>query len=512
MEGTTASTVTVKGGTTGGSTTVTIQYGSLEPVTYTVTVVVRPTGTEVSSNPTNFSTEYGLIDVIWLNGTGKTTADITTVPNEPKLSGMTPVTWTENKDADGNITSWTEDETANSNWYSYRAGDGKTDTKTSEWANAKNADGSYFVWIPRFAYRITYYEDSGYTKVTGCYDGDGMWNAVDGTRRLKIDDGTETVTDTQGNKYIIHPAFGSNKELGGWRSDITGFWVAKYEMSRENSLDNGTTWGPQGTYDGGGGNTIITDLNKSSIRVVSKPYTENSEVSSWGFINIGNMYINSFGYDRAKESHLMKNSEWGAVAYLAQSQYGRNGNEVTINNSFYTGIAGDTVSADVSSSTTNTYNTSAGALASTTGNVYGIYDMSGGTWEIVAAWDTDAEDLNNYISSNGSSFASIGGASTEYATAYHNGTSSYSGNSTLYKVGKIGDATKEVNKGGAYSPTNTHQYLSWFGDTPFVAYSDFPFFDRGGSCIGSTGAGVYSSGYNSGNGGDSSGFRVVLVP
>ena len=45
----------------------------------------------------------------------------------------------------------------------------------------------------------------------------------------------------------------------------------------------------------------------------------------------------------------MKNSEWGAVAYLAHSQYGRNGHEITINNSsnFITGNAANEISADV---------------------------------------------------------------------------------------------------------------------------------------------------------------------
>ena len=59
----------------------------------------------------------------------------------------------------------------------------------------------------------------------------------------------------------------------------------------------------------------------------------------------------------------------GAVAYLAHSQYGRNGNKVTINNNrrYITGMAGDTVTASESYSTTNAYNTTAGMKASTTG-------------------------------------------------------------------------------------------------------------------------------------------------
>jgi hypothetical protein len=84
-------------------------------------------------------------------------------------------------------------------------------------------------------------------------------------------------------------------------------------------------------------------------------------------------------------SRIMRNSDWGAVTYLAYSKYGRNGTEVTINNSSecFTGRAGATISDDSSSSGTYTYETSEGQLASTTGNIYGVYDMSGGTTELV---------------------------------------------------------------------------------------------------------------------------------
>ena len=36
-------------------------------------------------------------------------------------------------------------------WYNYEA---------KEWANAQTEDGSMWVWIPRFAYKITYYTDA----------------------------------------------------------------------------------------------------------------------------------------------------------------------------------------------------------------------------------------------------------------------------------------------------------------------------------------------------------------
>lgn len=52
--------------------------------------------------------------------------------------------------------------------------------------------------------------------------------------------------------------------------------------------------------------------------MVSKP-----NVKSWTDIYIGNCYLNALNYNTTLDSHLMKNSEWGATAYLTHSQYGR---------------------------------------------------------------------------------------------------------------------------------------------------------------------------------------------
>ena len=127
---------------------------------------------------------------------------------------------------------------------------------------------------------------------------------------------------------------------------------------------------------------------------------------------------NIYGLTKSTESHLMKNSEWGAVAYLSQSQYGLNKQEVCINNvsldsggtkrinstgksgvdSVYavTGCTTGTIStggiirtmANINGTTGNTANNDVytwdqlnGCKASSTGTIYGIYDLSGGTWE-----------------------------------------------------------------------------------------------------------------------------------
>lgn len=64
--------------------------------------------------------------------------------NAPQLvEGMTPVKW--------NGSQWVETTTDDKEWYNY---------SKKQWANVRLADGSMFVWIPRYAYKIT----SGYNE------------------------------------------------------------------------------------------------------------------------------------------------------------------------------------------------------------------------------------------------------------------------------------------------------------------------------------------------------------
>ena len=92
---------------------------------------------------------------------------------------------------------------------------------------------------------------------------------------------------------------------------------------------------------------------------------------------------------------MMKNSEWAVVAYLSQSKYGKLGNtdytgankEVYQNKSdqFVTGCSyGSPSNGNTDYGCQYTYDIDInGTGASTTGNIYGIYDMSGGSWEYV---------------------------------------------------------------------------------------------------------------------------------
>lgn len=356
-------------------------------------------------------------------------------------------------------------------WYAYTEQTGTTETEgsgTSKWANVKMSDDSYFVWIPRYEYKILSGEG---TSTAGVID----INFIS----------TEKTTPTAG--YTIHPAFTSSAPNGGGFGEIPGLWVAKFEASQSNAT---------------------SESSGDSGKIKIQP-----NVQSWRSIKIGDMYTNALNYDTTSinntefDSHLMKNSEWGAVVYLAWSKYGRNGTEITINNSrsYITGNAGNTISASAASGTTNAWNTSKGMLASTTGNASGIYDMSGGAWEYVAGYVANG---NSNLSSNGSSFASTSvtsnSESTKYVTVYEKGSSdSQANNWNAYKAltNLRGDAMKET--ASSYSG-NT----SWNGDDSDFPSSGGPFFGRGGVYFDGSEAGAfYYHGF--GIAYSSCGFRIV---
>lgn len=329
---------------------------------------------------------------------------------------------------------WVTDETNSE--YSYKEQSGATTNGgTSHWANARvtiDDVDSYFVWIPRFAYKIdstNHVIDVKFIKNTGKI-------ATDGTVCKYADDPTlNTATD-----YIIHPAFTTNADLGGgWDTELSGIWVGKYESSK-------------------------SDSNGTKIKV-----QENS--TSWRTLTIGDMYTKSIDYSNDLQSHMLKNSEWGAVAYLTYSKYGRDRTKVTINdNSSYITADGDIV---------------LNKLQSSTGNVYGIYDLIGLSNEYVAAYykDGNATYMNNYASSFTSKKVS-----DKYSTVYTGTTSS--------SAFKYGDATYETS--------------GWSSDSSGFITTTNPFIHRSGY-YGDNNADLFRIIVNQGNLNDAIGFRISLV-
>ena len=401
--------------------------------------------------------------------------------NAPKLTeDMTAVVYDEGKKQ------WKKANIEEGKWYDY--GENK-------WANIMMNDGiqidsngyitsygSMFVWIPRYAYNIK----NGFHSSTA---GDIEVKFLKGTTTLTTDESNITYSQTSGNdKWLIHPAFEDGTKNGyangEWDKKIEGIWIAKFETSMETNGEHTET------SDESIGNVLTND----SIKAVSKP-----GVSSWRYIDIGNIYANSLNYNKRANSHMIKNSEWGAVAYLTYSKYGRNKQDITINNSstYITGNAGNTVGASDAPGITNAYDTEKGVLASTTGNIYGVYDMKKGAYEYTAS----------VIPTENSSIITFGGEianiekSNKYLTFYPIGEStqeqtdvsrSYLAWSNIY-----GDAIWETSNG-----INTDG-TTWNGGNVDVDNgNNEPFFLKGN---------IFSGGDKTGSKDIDSTSRIVLV-
>ena len=402
-----------------------------------------------------FSRKYGEVDIAFLNGK---TNSVSSSANAPVLgANMTPVNF--------NSSNNTWEEVSEGDWeYSY------IDTpKQSKWANAVVKDGEgnitgYFVWIPRYAYKITYY-DSSFTNVVGYSDARGIVTANGGEY---IGAGSRRKA---GDNYVVHPTFTNDIEVGGWDSELEGIWVAKYEASSSNPSVNF-----------GGGDTIDLD-----VKVLPG-------ITSWRYIKIGTIYTVSRNYSEENNSHLMKNSEWGAVAYLSYSNYGI-GRETkvaqadtgtTYNNSYYTG--GSSTEGEI-------YTTNIGQ--STTGNTWGIYDMNGNAGEFVASYVNNGNsNLTRYgqiLIDAGTSSEDSEKRTVQVYEASNGGDSGISDDNTQnYKLSgekMFGDATYEISENsGGYDG-------SWQDAFSFFPRQNNPFFLRGGEAR-KAGSGVFSFGVN----------------
>ena len=361
------------------------------------------------------------------------------------------------------------------------------------------------VWIPRYKYKVWNYNENGTatsneqqieitwesgvdkTGEISCQDSiSGTDGAPSETCKLKATN--ETCTDSIcNNKTYTHPAFTFGNE------ELKGFWIGKFELT--------------GTI-----SNITTKPNLSSLR---------SQTISSFETNIMSMKnsSNQYGFSTNTDTHMIKNSEWGAVAYLSHSKYGTctNGNckEIGINNNsnYITGCGAAAGSS--SSKTCNAYNTVTGIPASTTENIYGIYDMSGGEWEYTMG-NIVSNDSTTMISGTESSDNSgyTGklydyGSNTSYTGIDYPNNKYYDKYSFITRYdsrinSKLGDGIKEVYKRGSEG---------WYSDSSCVASSDGPWFIRGGDIMRGDYSGVFRS--NGASGGfdySTNSTRLIISP
>ena len=315
------------------------------------------------------------------------------------------------------------------------------------------------VWVPRYKYKVWNYNADGTvtsepqeieivfengTESTGeitCTD-TIIKTSGSTSESCKIND-VECTDSTCTNKYYTHPAFWKDKNsnsIHDSNEEIEGFWVGKFETT--GNISN---------------ITIKPNITPLVNQAIGNFYN--------AFLGM-NDNNNVYGFNTNTDTHMIKNMEWGAVSYLSHSKYGTctNGqcHEVGINNkgtsNDSTSISSGTITGcgdkpgSSSSSTCNSYNTELGMGASTTGNIYGVYDMSGANFEFVSASMIKSD--GNFVAPPGISY----GPSKIYHDYYSYGTTDT--DSIAIKRGKLGDATKEsINW---YDDYSKQVYISGF--------------------------------------------------
>ena len=479
--------------------------------------------------------------------------------NKPELmTGMSAIKFTEPTDSAEGTT--VDTSSSDKEWYNY---------ENKKWANAKTEDGSMWVWIPRYAYRI--HKENGVETqkfdivflvglTDNYYDENGKLQTA---QRQTSED--QTIV-TNGDTYTVHPAFTNESSInytnGGWNEELAGIWVAKFEAGYASGNNSATVKASSVNYsqdtayvpavETGTTTTTTTARNwldgEYGTTTAIKYPTFQGLTYSMNYINHNDAYRiskvltesgNIYGLSsNSTDSHLMKNSEWGAVSYLSQSKYGLNGSDIILNNvtlsnstkSIYavTGCASSTADASAVSTTIGALNNRTqsgvyvwtqknGTAASSTGTIYGIYDMSGGTWERTAGL---VNNENRNLTTYGSQVIPDlnNGKSTRYITVYPHDSikdstsitntdanlntasqANYVKNTKIY-----GDGIRETSTAGTGKS-------SWYSDYSYFAGLAYPFFFRGGYYGHTSGAGLFYFYRASGNSDYGGGFRTVLV-
>ena len=433
-------------------------------------------------------------------------------PNAPVLDdGMIPIVFdTSNGTVIKTVSS------TDSSWYNYN---------NKEWANAVLVKTSgtqtrayykanpgvaidesdilaYYVWIPRYKYKIWNLGESS----------QGQEQTID-----IVFESTDSIsTGTGVGEYITHPAFWWDNDSDGVRDtgeELAGIWVGKFETT-------GTADSP----------TILPDVTSLRNQKVSVQFATAQKLGG-----------TTYGVSSNVDSHMMKSSEWGSISYLSNSKYGIN-REVYINNSseYYTGRSGGNVSGSTpinetytdqtSTSTYNSYgfytwdgyllnydtNTKSTTrnltkIASTTGNITGIYDMAGGAIEAVMGvfansdgqlWSGQATYANSgftgLVGESGTSYSGTSFPESKYYDVYRA--------SSGITIDKLTACNGRICYGHALSETS-----NWYGDgTGFVSAVN-SWATRGGAHWYDAGAGLFHSGYANGKGDSVIGFRSSLV-
>ncbi len=361
------------------------------------------------------------------------------------------------------------------------------------------AINTMWVWIPRYSYTIK----QPYGKESS--DNQSPSKELPGEIDVKFiptsqndSEGSAQYTEGEASEWFTPPGFKFGEK------DLSGVWVGKFETG---SVD-GTSPGDVETD-----NLVAIKPNITSWRSVR---VSTLELVSMGLTKDGNVY----GFDNTYDSHASKSVEWALISYLTQSKYGKYGNtlytrknkEVYINNydKYVTGCSsGDTssISSEICAyryddTTSKGDGTGyAGEGSSSTGNIYGIYDINGGSWEYVMG-------VLNKMSGNNQA------TNSGYVGALNDGGPTDGRKWPLekyYDIYTSQDLVTGCNDGSCKGHV-LNETQEWYDDVSVMVTSTLPWLLRGGYQSDNKIAGIFSFHVDYGSAMTFISFRIILTP
>ena len=398
----------------------------------------------------------------------------------------------------------------------------------------------YWVYVPRYSYEVMRRDaidlvqqpedfkikfetasDAKKVPVEGCSNVNDpkSYRVGCGLNRTYTNAATDTTANAvAGTTWATHPAF-TWMDADGNPVELNGIWVGKFETT-------GTRTAP--TVKPNQHANVYEHIGEfySAAKSIGQPDSANQYGGAKTDDTTNGLTPNSHHLTKAT-SHMLKNSEWGAVAYLSASKYGAGANKVQINAAFLasgstdadgdksqygaTGCGPDSngvegkydagtldettiESPTACGSVDRAYNGTIGQYASTTGNVYGVYDMSGGVWEYVMGnYSTNLSQTSNNPYNHGE-------VKTPIKPPYVD----------LYNITSNNSCTWNTSGSGCGGHA-LFETAGWGGDYSYFVDSSHPWFVRGGSADNWSDAGVFASDVYTGSLDIDSGFRVAII-
>lgn len=353
----------------------------------------------------------------------------------------------------------------------------------------------YWTYIPRYAYNVMRRDVND--KVVEPRDFRIMFEKKDAPKKVPAQctkSNSTTHVDYQscglsteygsatGTTWATHPAFTWGDQ------ELDGIWVGKFN-------NTGTRAAP----------TVLPGVLSQRETEVGLEFTSAASIGvskpNYGETVTG-ITQNSHSL-KSYNSHMMKNSEWGAVAYLSASKYGagydgvKSPNITSTANLYTGGGAGEAYESNVTQSTT--------------GNQTGIYDMVGGAWDyVMGSYSRSSSETNSTPNTYGTPIK------PPYVDLYYSGVFSNNESGTNFNQCTWetcgGHALHEVTVFQTAGTEGEANYMWNKGGANFVRY-DRPWFMRGGYMDGSSGGdNIFTTNYSYGNGTDGYAFFSVLAP